>query len=682
MTSTPAPKIRVDIQLLRAAAVLSVIAFHFWPNHVVSGFAGVDVFFVISGFLITSLIVREIESTGKLSLANFWMRRIRRILPASVVVIAATAGVVMWIGSPDLLSNIGRHVLASAFSGENILLALDQADYFLSAEAPSPLQHFWSLAVEEQFYIVWPLVVLLVVAITRKFSQRVRALTGVIVTIVVASAAFAIFLTAVNEPSGYYNSLARAWEIGLGAFVAILGARGTSRLPIAVATAINRIAWVLLLATFAIPNLEAGVPSWGAAPAVILTAVVIATGNRRPATATNVVARTVRSVGHWVGDRSFSLYLWHWPILILAPYLIGGELNYVSKLVAIAVAFGLSEVTYRLVETPVRKSRAPFLRNPIIVGPIAAVTSAALVATVFVTSVALTPPPLPPFDPVAASATDSSYFDDTRVFRKGIDITGVAPYCDGAGSWVFDCDNLNDAPRRVMESIDDSCDQVEPCEFGDASSDITVAFVGDSHALVLKDAMDTVGKQLGWRILSFTKSSCPLVNSTDDWCTKRNDAVLSLIESGTFDLVITAQAVSVMRSRAAANGSDDPERDYRDTFAAIVASGTPVATFRDNPTLTDTVLACARFNFSDPRRCMFTPADGFRNADFAVDAAEGLGLHVIDLSAVFCHDDKCPLVIGGQRVYRHDSHVHKRFGPTLAPLIAADLAGARLIRTG
>jgi peptidoglycan/LPS O-acetylase OafA/YrhL len=140
--TVPAPKIRVDIQLLRAAAVLSVVAFHFWPNRVVSGFAGVDVFFVISGFLITALIVREIESTGKLSLVNFWMRRIRRILPASIVVIAATAGVVMWIGSSELLESIGRHVFASAFSGENILLALDQADYFRSAEAPSPLQHF------------------------------------------------------------------------------------------------------------------------------------------------------------------------------------------------------------------------------------------------------------------------------------------------------------------------------------------------------------------------------------------------------------------------------------------------------------------------------------------------------------------------------------------------------------
>jgi peptidoglycan/LPS O-acetylase OafA/YrhL len=431
--TVPASKIRVDIQLLRAAAVLSVVAFHFWPNRVVSGFAGVDVFFVISGFLITSLIVREIESTGKLSLVNFWMRRIRRILPASIVVIATTAAVVMWIGSSEQLESIGRHVFASAFSGENILLALDQADYFRSAEAPSPLQHFWSLAVEEQFYVVWPVVVLLVIAVARTFSQTVKALTAVIVTIVVASAAFAIFLTAVNEPSGYYNSLARAWELGLGAFVAILGARGTYRLSAGVATVINRVAWVILLATFAIPNLESGVPSWGVAPAVILTAVVIGTGNRSPATATNVVARTVRGVGHWVGDRSFSLYLWHWPILILAPYVLKVELTAIYKILAIVLAFVLSEVSYRFIETPVRISRRPMMRNPLIVAPLAGLTSAALVASVSLASTALTPPPIVPFNPGTASSTDSSFFDEVRVIRKGLDVTGVSRYCDGAG---------------------------------------------------------------------------------------------------------------------------------------------------------------------------------------------------------------------------------------------------------
>lgn len=591
----------------------------------------------------------------------------------------------MVFGSPDLISSIGRHVFASAFSFENILLAAEQSDYFQSENALSPLQHFWSLAVEEQFYVVWPLVVLLVVVATRQVTRRIGVLATVTAVAIVASAAFALWLTVTGDVGAYYNSFARAWELGLGALVAILVARerplageaGTST----GATVVNRIAWVLLIASFAVPGLASGVPSWGVAPAVLLTAVIIATGNRVTARQPNALTSRLVAIGSWVGDRSFSLYLWHWPILILTPYLIGDDLGTVSKLVAIAVAFGLSEVTYRFVETPVRVSRAPFLRKATIVGPIAAVTSAALVATVMATSVALTPPPLAPFDPSAASDTDSSFFDENRVILEGIDVTGVAPFCDGAGSWLFDCDNLNDAPRRDLGNTDDSCNRVEPCEFGDTSSDTTVAFIGDSHALDLKEAMDTVGKLLGWRILSLTKSSCPLVNSTDELCTDRNDAVLSLIEAGTFDLVITAQAVGVMKSRALENGSDDPESDYRDVFAAIVASGTPVATFRDNPALTDTVLACARLNFSDPGRCTLTTSDGFRKTDHAVNAAKSLGLHVIDMSAVFCHDGECPLAIGGQRVFRGDDHVNRRFNATLAPFIAADLAGARLIRT-
>ena len=671
--TVPAPKIRVDIQLLRAAAVLSVVAFHFWPNRVVSGFAGVDVFFVISGFLITALIVREVESTGKLSLVNFWMRRIRRILPASIVVIAATAGVVMWIGSSELLESIGRHVFASAFSGENILLALDQADYFRSAEAPSPLQHFWSLAVEEQFYFVWPVVVLLVVAVTRTFSQTVRSLDTVIVSIVIASAAFAVFLTAVNEPSGYYNSLARAWELGLGAFVAILGARGTPRLSAGVATVINRVAWVLLLATFAIPNLESGVPSWGVAPAVILTAVVIATGNRRPATATNVVARTVRGVGQWVGDRSFSLYLWHWPILILAPYVLKVELTAIHKILAIALAFVLSEVSYRFIETPVRISRRPMMRNPLIVAPLAGLTSAALVASVSFAAVALTPPPVVPFNPVIPSTADSSFFDEERVMRKGLDVTGVSRYCDGAGAWLFDCDTENDLPRSgAVNSQGEKCDRIEPCENGDSTSPITVAFVGDSHARELRTAMDLVGKLLDWRIVSFTMSTCPLGSLTaKPDCHVRDAQLMKRVRAGEFDLVITSQ----LRSPS------PTEAEYVSVFNQILETGTPLATFRDNPVLDDATIGCKRVNFSDPNVCEFTPSAAFRIDDPAANVATKLGIHIIDMSSVFCHDDVCPLAIGGLRVYRDNDHVNREFNETLAPLIAANLAGARLIRT-
>lgn len=249
-------------------------------------------------------------------------------------------------------------------------------------------------------------------------------------------------------------------------------------------------------------------------------------------------------------------------------------------------------------------------------------------------------------------------------------MTGIARYCDGAGSWLYDCDNETDLPTPLSPHAIDACERINPCEIGNAASPITVAFVGDSHATQLKNGMDMVGQLLDWRIVSFTKSSCHLGEDTSPDCGERNAMVMERVFSGEFDLVITAQ-----------RGEDSTDTNYWNVFNSIITSGTPVATFRDNPELGEAMVSCSRINFSDPNACLFVPSVAFRNDDHAVNAATSLGMHVIDLSPVFCHDNVCPLAIGGVNVYQNNHHLNRVFADTLAPLIAADLAGARLIRT-
>jgi hypothetical protein len=324
----------------------------------------------------------------------------------------------------------------------------------------------------------------------------------------------------------------------------------------------------------------------------------------------------------------------------------------------------------RFVAHPLGKSHRPVLRNPFVVAPLALVTSASLVASVMIIASAIAPPPRVPFDPSTASDSHNSFFGDTRIMRKGLDVTGVTRYCDGAGAWLFDCENESELPRPLPPETEDACERTEPCEIGNVESPITIAIVGDSHALALKNAMDMVGQLLDWQIVSYTKSACHLGEDTSPDCGERNSQVVKRVLAGEFDLVIAAQ-----------RGSTSTEANYSRIFDTLLTSGTPVAVFRDNPELDKATWTCRSINFDDPNVCPFTPSVGFSKGDYAASAASSLGIHIIDLSMAFCHNDVCPLAIGGVNVYQDDDHVNREFAETLAPLIAADLAGARLIRT-
>ncbi|TDD63977.1 acyltransferase, partial [Jiangella aurantiaca] len=271
------PRFRPDVEGLRAVAVLLVLAYHAGLPLVSGGFVGVDVFFVISGFLITGLILREVESTGRLRLGRFYARRIRRLLPATAVVLAATAALTIVLLPPLRWPAIAGDIAVSATYVVNWRLASESVDYLTAEDAPSPVQHFWSLAVEEQFYLLWPVLIIALVWWHRRRrgapSLRRTLLAGLAV-VAVPSLAWSVHLTAASPGAAYFVSTTRAWELAAGAALAI-GARRLERLPAWVASALAggglaAVGWAALTydATTPFPGAAALVPVLGTAAVV------------------------------------------------------------------------------------------------------------------------------------------------------------------------------------------------------------------------------------------------------------------------------------------------------------------------------------------------------------------------------------------------------------------------------
>ena len=229
---------RADIQGMRAVAVLSVLAYHIWPGVLPGGYVGVDVFFVISGFLITGLLVREFERSGTISLRDFYARRIRRLLPAASLTLLAVAVSAWFWSSASEWRVLAKELVASALYVENWLLVERSVDYLAQDAAPSPVQHFWSLSVEEQFYIFWPLLMLGAGALarTRKLPVRKVFLTALL-SVTLISLGYGIYVSFVDPAPGYFLTTTRIWELGVGGLLAIAsrpdggmpGARGRGR---------------------------------------------------------------------------------------------------------------------------------------------------------------------------------------------------------------------------------------------------------------------------------------------------------------------------------------------------------------------------------------------------------------------------------------------------------------------
>nr|WP_195908282.1 acyltransferase family protein [Tetrasphaera sp. HKS02] len=491
-------------------AVLVVLAYHAGLP-LTHGFLGVDVFFVISGFLISGLLVRELTETGTIAWARFIGRRIRRLLPAAILVLGVTS-LVSWFVVPGLRRlEIGTDVAGAAGYVVNWVLAARAVDYLSSDSLPSPVQHFWSLAVEEQFYVVWPLLLLALGFACRRLRRRPRpaAVAVLLALLAVPSFGYAVWLGGIDPARAYFVTTARAWELGVGAALAVWCA-GRAAQPRhtagwrSVATAVG--GWLGLAAVVAscawLPADAVTPGPWTLAPTLGAAAVLYAGWAGAPGGPGRVLAIAPLV---WVGGLSYSLYLWHWPVLVLSQWAFPG-LTGAQKVAVVAASVVPAWACHRFLESPIHHSRALATRTrPVLALGLALSAAGALSAVPLVQA----PSPFRTSPLVGARPALSSLGAATLTSPPSTD---PAVYAVDDWQWLTPDPQLagKDRPAADVDrcQVDRLAEEPVACRFGVPGAATTVALVGDSKAMQWLPALQALAPSRGWQVVTYGKSSC------------------------------------------------------------------------------------------------------------------------------------------------------------------------------
>ncbi|RBY81034.1 acyltransferase family protein [Blastococcus sp. TF02A-26] len=685
-TSEPAPArprhvFRADIQGLRAVAVALVVLAHAGVPGLSGGFVGVDVFFVISGFLITQGLVRELEERGTVSLRGFYARRVRRILPAATVTLLAVAAATVLLLPQTRWLQIGREILTSALYVVNWDLAARSVDYSALGQAPSPLQHFWSLAVEEQFYLVWPLAFVLAGLLVRRLTAAAPSRRHVwlpLVLIAVPSLLWSVHLTGANPAPAYFVTTTRLWELALGAGLAVLPATLVLR-----GRPAQALQWVGLAAiAYAAVTVDDATPFPGSAALLpTLGAVaVLAGGLARTAPDENRLLSSGPMV--WLGGLSYSLYLWHWPVLVIGAAVAEEELGTPRALLLVAASLVLAWLSLRLVEQPVLAARG-LRRDSVRTLQVGAICM--LVAVVAALGVQHQVPR--PTGPVPAEAVDSSVYPGAAALMA--DPTNGVPV-DSFPSIVPDTINAPydypafDRPGCVLDWPEDGPWRVD-CSFGDPDSETTVALIGDSHADHFAPAVERVAAANGWRLDLHTRSACPFVSPQTDFvepvpsdCAQRNAALLADLLADPPDAVLIGTSRYWMNGpeglRNPREGAYLMARGLQEAWAPLVEAGIRVIAMRDVPRPQFMVPDCIALHVDELSECAFDRAEAVWDGSPELQAAAAIpGVRVLDLTPWICPGERCPAVIGGIIVYRDTDHLTATYTRTLTGAVAGPL---------
>ena len=507
--SRSATELRPEIQALRAVAVLLVVVYHFFPSALPGGFIGVDVFFVISGFLITAHLLREIDRSGRISLGAFWARRARRILPAALFTLLCCALATIAFVPETYWQQFLLEIRDSSLYVQNWHLAASAVDYLAAQNNPSVVQHFWSLSAEEQFYLVWPVLIMFAALLARSRSTVVRAswIAAALWTVTALSLAYSIYYTEANPAAAYFVTPTRAWEFGAGGLLALLPR--PSRAGGAISSGLSWAGIAAIVVTAFAYSDRTPFPGYHALLPVLGALAVIRAGAPTRSWAPTPFLKLAPV--QFLGDISYSVYLWHWPLLVLAPFAIGrprDTMITISLLVLTVLAAWLTKI---LVEDPVRI-------RPILSARPARWTFASVVAGTALVAI------------VAASGNahvGARIHEDQRAAAR---IVSDKPRCFGAASRdpLRACRNSKPGtgvvptPIAARDGRNSPCARIQRrplsiCGFGVPTSRATrtVALLGDSHAQHWRAALEIVARARKWRGLSITRTGCAYTGETE-----------------------------------------------------------------------------------------------------------------------------------------------------------------------
>ncbi|RUW53531.1 acyltransferase [Mesorhizobium sp. M1A.F.Ca.ET.072.01.1.1] len=657
--SAPSPDFRPDIEGLRALAVAGVVAFHFGLTALPGGFAGVDIFFVISGYLITRHLVSEISLTGRLDLLRFYARRARRLLPVALFVIAATLAVGTLILSPEEQALYSKGAMFASAYMINLWLIRWSFDYFANDAANNPFIHYWSLSVEEQFYLAWP--ALLMLAAWLKPGKRTIMLAIGIAGLV--SFAVCAWLTPISQPWAFYFSPLRAWEFAAGGLASMAPAWLLQNRP-RLGTAFSLCGLVLIAFAYLTFSEEAPFPGFLALVPVAGTVLLLlagAAGVRDGILARNFERKTAGLFSsncvnaalalpplQWIGKVSYSLYLWHWPVIVYAGMLVE-ELTFPQRLACLGLTLALSALSYHFIENPIRRN-----------GWLMANAARALVPALLLTGTGV----------AAAYGNAALAVRAEDPEQRAIAASAAEPATARAKACVEGYDTVT--PK--------------PCVFGNGQR--VIALFGDSHADHWSTPLIEAGKKNGYRVETWLKSSCRPsrfsyfvtklnrdYRECDQW---REQAIKEIIAARPSLVVISELALTSSRKMAAGKGEPDtPDAVWRaglrSTLTSLSKAGLKIAFIRDvpfNDENIDTCVSRALWRDKAPSLCDQSRAYAANDQMAAVEreiVTSVPNATYVDLTDRFCNATTCHVFIDGQLAFRDQHHLATPFAESLEP---------------